>query len=84
MNIMSKDEPYEFHVAMRKKRRRHKQAPLRSVIIMANSLDLAWGLFNKQEGDKWDIVELQPRGTKGQFLKRLGFKDRQKKGNGAW
>jgi len=80
MNPLNKDEPYHFMVAMKKKRRRDKQKPLKSIIIMADSTDLAWGLFRKQYGTRYDIVELAPRGAKGEFIKRLGFKDRVKEG----
>lgn len=77
---MSKDQPYPFMVGMTPKRRRDKQKPLKCVVILADSTDLAWGLFRKQEGDKWDIVELQPTSPAGKHLKRLGHADRHRVG----
>lgn len=80
MNPLGNDQPYVFYVGMRPKRKRDKQKPLAAVVIMSNSTDLAWGLFRKQEGYKWDIVELQPTNLAGKSLKRLGHNDRQRVG----
>ena len=47
---------------------------------MADSEDLAWGLFRKQEVEgMWDIIELAPTNSDGDNLKRLAFKDRVRK-----
>ena len=80
MNPLSKDRPYVFMVGMRPKRKRDKQKPLQAVVIMADSEDLAWGLFRKQEVEgMWDIIELAPTNSDGDNLKRLEFKDRVRK-----
>ena len=80
MNPLSKDRPYVFMVGMRPKRKRDQQQPLQAVVIMADSEDLAWGLFRKQEVEgMWDIIELAPTNSDGDNLKRLAFKDRVRK-----
>jgi hypothetical protein len=75
MNDLSRDMPYKFMVTMRPKGKRAR-VPMRCVVIMADSTDLAWGLFRKQEGDKWDIVELAPTSVAGAPLDRLSLADR--------
>lgn len=79
-NELNKDQPYQFMVGMIPGRNREKRKPLGCVVIMADSVDLAWGLFRRQEGYKWDIVELQPTSPAGKFLKRLGHADRNREG----
>lgn len=79
-NDLNKDIPYQFMVGMIPGRIREKRKPLGCVVIMADSVDLAWGLFRKQEGNKWDIVELQPVSPAGKYLKRLGHADRNREG----
>jgi hypothetical protein len=79
VNDLCRDRPYRFMVTMRPKGKRAR-VPLRCVVIMADSTDLAWGLFRKQEGDKWDIVELAPTSVAGVPLDRLKLADRHLEG----